>query len=243
MKQQNKIHRIYIDSDINNDIYSCSKELSHRITNVLRIGSSEEIIIFNDKEEQYLCSVIINNKNVNLNIIKRVLNKVSRKKQISLAVSIVSMRVMDLIIQKSVELGAINFSPVYTSRSQYKDVDKKIKHWEKIIIHSSEQSGRSELMHLDMPLTLNEFMENQNFPPGYLLHQNGKEFELDDFHQNNISLFIGPEGGFEENEMRMFDTNKWKIKKISENILRTETACISALALVNNYESLSRHSI
>ena len=60
---------------------------------------------------------------------------------------------------------------------------------------------------------------------------------------DNITLFIGPEGGFDNNEINIFQTNQWKIKKISENILRTETACISALTLMDNYESFSRHSL
>jgi RsmE family RNA methyltransferase len=56
------------------------------------------------------------------------------------------MKVMDLIIQKSVELNVNCFHPIYTNRSQYKDIQKKISHWEKIIIHATEQSGRCELM-------------------------------------------------------------------------------------------------
>ena len=243
MKQQNKIHRIYINSEFSSDVYTCSDDLSHRIINVLRIGSSEELIIFNSKNEQYLCSVIKDRKKINLYLKKKILNKKRNNKNIDLAVSVVSMKIMDLIIQKSVELGVKNFCPVYTNRSQYKDVSKKIIHWEKIIVHSSEQCGRYDLMSMQRPCRLELYIKNNRTGPRYALHQDGENFNHTDLEKKNITLFIGPEGGFDDNEIDIFKTNQWKIKKISENILRTETACISALTLMDNYESFSRHSL
>ncbi len=243
MKQQNKIHRIYIDSAFTGDVHICSDELAHRITNVLRINDSEDIIIFNSYKEQYLCSVIKNQKKVSLSFNKKISNKVNKNKNISLAVSVVSMKIMDLILQKCVELGVSNFYPVHTKRSQYSNVSKKIEHWEKIIIHSSEQCGRYDLMNLNMPSTLEKFIENNSKGPRYILHQRGEAFGYEDLDKDNITLFIGPEGGFDDDEINIFQINQWKVKKISENILRTETACISALTLIDNYESFSRNSL
>ena len=243
MKQQNKIHHIYINSDFPDDTYTCSNDLAHRIINVLRIGSTEEIIIFNSKNKQYLCSIIKDNKKISLNLKKRILNKNQKKRNINLAVSVVSMNIMDLIIQKSVELGVKNFYPVYTKRSQYKDVNKKINHWQKIIIHSTEQCGRYDLMFLNKPSSLETYIKNNSTGPRYVLYQDGERFDKKDLDKDNITVFVGPEGGFDINEINIFEINQWKIKKISENILRTETACISALSLIDNYESFSRHSL
>jgi len=243
MKQQNKIHRIYINSEFSDSIYTCSDDLAHRIVNVLRIGNFEELIIFNSKKEQYLCSVIKEQKKINLHIKEKMPNKKKNARNINLAISVVSMKIMDFIIQKCVELGVNNFHPVYTKRSQYNDVNKKINHWEKIIIHSSEQCGRYDLMSLKKPCTLDSYIEKNSNGPRYILHQDGNSFCQKDLDRENITLFIGPEGGFDNNEMNIFQTNQWKIKKISENILRTETACISALTLMDNYESFSRHSL
>tara|TARA_Y100000768_G_scaffold388518_1_gene384913 strand:+ start:7357 stop:8088 length:732 start_codon:yes stop_codon:yes gene_type:complete len=243
MKQQNKIHRIYINSQFSKDIYHCSDELAHRIINVLRVSNSEDIIIFNSNNEQYLCSVVKDHKKVSLFIKKKITNKPQNNKKVNLALSIVSMKVMDLVIQKSVELGVNNFYPVYTQRSQYHDVSKKIDHWKKVIIHSSEQCGRYDLMSLIQPSSLDQYIAENSEGPRYLLFQNGEKFNPQDLNKDNITLFIGPEGGFDDNEINIFKINQWKIKKISENILRTETACISALALIENYESFSRHSL
>ena len=243
MKQQNKIHRIYIDSEFSDDVHECSDDLTHRIINVLRIGNSEKLIIFNSKKEQYLCSIIKENNKVNLYLKEKISNKDKNAKNINLAISIVSMKIMDFIIQKCVELGVNSFYPVYTRRSQYNDVNKKINHWEKIIIHSSEQCGRYDLMTLNEPCTLESYIKKNSAGSRYLLHQDGEAFNQKDLVSDNITLFIGPEGGFDNNEINIFQTNQWKIKKISENILRTETACISALTLMDNYESFSRHSL
>jgi 16S rRNA (uracil1498-N3)-methyltransferase len=153
------------------------------------------------------------------------------------------MKVMDLIIQKSVELDVSFFHPIYTNRSQYKDIQKKISHWEKIIVHATEQSGRCELMKMYPPLALNEYISSNSDGLRYILHQNGKPFTQDELSKDNFSFFIGPEGGFDDKELDIFEINEWKMKKISENILRTETACISIATLINNYESFSRNSL
>ena len=243
MKQQKKIHRVFINSSFNTDIFTCSHELSHRIKNVLRIKENDELIIFNNKKQQYLCSVNYENKIIILILKNKIPLQISCKKNISLAVSIVSMKVMDLIIQKSVELDVSFFHPIYTNRSQYKDIQKKISHWEKIIIHATEQSGRCELMKMYTPLALNEYISASSGGLRYILHQNGKPFTQDELSKDNFSFFIGPEGGFDDEELDIFEINEWKMKKISENILRTETACISIATLINNYESFSRNSL
>ena len=243
MKQQRKVHRVFINSIFNTDIFACSLELSHRIKNVLRIKENDELIIFNNKNEQYLCSVKYENKIIILILKNKIALQKSCKKNISLAVSIVSMKVMDLIIQKSVELNVNCFHPIYTNRSQYKDIQKKISHWEKIIIHATEQSGRCELMKMYPPLALNEYISSNSDGLRYILHQNGKPFTQDELSKDNFSFFIGPEGGFDDKELDIFEINEWKMKKISENILRTETACISIATLINNYESFSRNSL
>ena len=126
MKQQKKVHRIFIDSYLPSNIYNCSDELSHRIINVLRIKDQDKLVIFNNKKDQYLCSVKSIKKKILLSLESKITNRSMPEKNISLAVSIVSMKIMDFIIQKSVELGINEFHPVYTKRSQYNDIGKKI---------------------------------------------------------------------------------------------------------------------
>ena len=132
-------------------------DLSHRILNVLRIKNNETISIFNNKGQECLSRVSIEEKQVVLNLSKEIKSEINISKKISLCVSIINMKLMDLIIQKSVELGVTSFIPIYTQRSQYKNVDKKLDHWEKTVIHATEQCGRLDIMKLSHPVSLSDF--------------------------------------------------------------------------------------
>ena len=243
MKQQKKIHRIYLATDFKSDVHRCSMDLSHRILNVLRIKNNETISIFNNKGQECLSRISIEKKRVVLNLSKEIKSEINTSKKISLCVSIINMKLMDLIIQKSVELGVTNFIPIYTLRSQYKNVDKKLDHWEKTVIHATEQCGRLDIMKLSPPVSLSDFDNIYHSPSKYLLHQNGDKFKCEDLESSDITLLVGPEGGFDDLEIDYLDANGWKTKTINVNILRTETACISALTLLNNYDIFSRHSL
>ena len=243
MKQQKKIHRIYLATDFKSDVHRCSMDLSHRILNVLRIKNNEAISIFNNKGQECLSRVSIEEKQVVLNLSKEIKSEINTPKKISLCVSIINMKLMDLIIQKSVELGVTSFIPIYTQRSQYKNVDKKLDHWEKTVIHATEQCGRLDIMKLCRPVSLSDLDNIYQSSSKYLLHQNGDKFKCEDLESSDITLLVGPEGGFDDHEIDYLDANGWKTKTINVNILRTETACISALTLLNNYDIFSRHSL
>ena len=243
MKQQKKIHRIYLATDLKSDVHRCSMDLSHRILNVLRIKNNETISIFNNKGQECLSRVSIEKKRVVLNLSKEIKSGIIKTKKISLCVSIINMKLMDLIIQKSVELGVTNFIPIYTQRSQYKNVDKKLDHWEKTVIHATEQCGRLDIMKLSHPVSLSNIDNIYQSSSKYLLHQNGDKFKYDDLKSNDITLLVGPEGGLDDLEIDYLETNGWKMKTINVNILRTETACISVLTLLNNYDIFSRRSL
>ena len=243
MKQQKKIHRIYLAIDFKSNVHRCSMDLSHRILNVLRIKNNEAISIFNNKGQECLSRVSIEDKQVVLNLSKEIKSGTDRSKKISLCVSIINMKLMDLIIQKSVELGVTNFIPIYTQRSQYNNVDKKLDHWEKTVIHATEQCGRLDIMKLSPPVSLSDLDNIYHSPSKYLLHQNGDKFKYEDLKSHDVTLLVGPEGGFDDLEIDCLDANGWKMKTINVNILRTETACISALTLLNNNDIFSRRSL
>ena len=241
MKQQ-KIHRIYLARDLKSGLHKCSVDLSHRILNVLRIKNNATLSVFNHKGQECLSTVSVDGKQVVLNLSEVITSGDNNSRMIRLCVSIINMKLMDLIIQKSVELGVTNFIPMYTQRSQYKNVDKKLDHWEKTLIHATEQCGRVDIMKLVNPVTLNDF-NSIHQSSKFLLHQDGEKFKYQDLKSNDITLLVGPEGGFDDLEIEYLETNGWKMKTINVNILRTETACISALTLLNNYDIFSRHSL
>ena len=98
-------------------------------------------------------------------------------------------------------------------------------------------------MRLSNPISLSDFNGIYERSSKYLLHQSGDKFKYEDLKSNDVTLLVGPEGGFDFLEIEYLETNGWKMKTINLNILRTETACISALTLLNNYDIFSRHSL
>ena len=115
MKQPRKIHRIYISSNFEENSIECPPDLSRRITNVLRMKHNENIAVFNHKMEEYLSKVSISGNKVTIDLIEKLPSKADEIKRISLAVSIINMKLMDLIIQKSVELKCELFYGSYFS--------------------------------------------------------------------------------------------------------------------------------
>ena len=83
MKQQKKIHRIYLAIDLKSDVHRCSMDLSHRILNVLRIKNNEMIFIFNDMRQECLSRVSIEDKQVVLNISKRLKVELINRRKLS----------------------------------------------------------------------------------------------------------------------------------------------------------------
>ena len=243
MKQQKKIHRVYLEIDFDKVSHSCSSHIAHRIINVLRIKDKEDLIIFNHKREQVMASVKLNNREVFIVFKEKLENIILPKIKVHIAVSTISMKNMDLIVQKIAELGATEFTPLYTKRSQYKNVGDKITHWRKISIHASEQCSRVDIMKINTPTSLGDYLTKNTSRNKYLLYQNGTSFTSEDFRNRDMTILVGPEGGFEDEEVELFENYNWKMINISQNILRTETACISALSIISNYESTSRHNI
>ena len=92
MKQQKKIHRIYLTTELKSEIYRCDVDLSHRILNVLRIKNNETISIFNHKGQEFLSKVSIEGKQVILNLSDEIRSEVKKPKIIRLCVSIINMK-------------------------------------------------------------------------------------------------------------------------------------------------------
>jgi 16S rRNA (uracil1498-N3)-methyltransferase len=143
---------------------------------------------------------------------------------------------MDFSVQKAVELGVTSITPLITERCvvQFKD-DKKSQrwqHWQKIIQHAAEQSGRTVLPDFDNVSTLNS----------WVIEQGGLKVFLDPYAEKNlaqlspenhsVTLLAGPEGGFSNAEREIAKAADFIPVRLGARILRTETASLAALSAV-----------
>ena len=236
--QQNKIHRIFIDHDIElNSIIECDNNNVHHIKNVLRIKNNSELIIFNGNGAEYICSIDMNTNNVTLHIKKKLRRKKPDAHKIILAQCIPSLKHMDIAVQKATELGINEIIPIISQRSHTGNHAKKMDHWRKIIIHATEQCNGLILPKLRNIITLEDF-NNEKISPNIhkiCFHQDGRKLIKKDKLQDTHLVMVGPEGGFTYDEITTLRQKDWNIVTLGDRIFRTETASILAQAILRDY--------
>ena len=214
-----------------NLISKLDKSQSHYLSKVMRINIGQSFSLFNQTGEWEAKIKEINKGIVEFSVIKK-LRSASNEREIWLAFAPIKLNYLNLMIQKATELGVTKFIPILTERTIVRKLnDNRLN---KIIIEASEQSNRLKVPKLDRILKLDNFLKlnrNTNVIFGDLNTNNNKiNFKSSD----PLCILIGPEGDFTVKERE----NILKLKKliplkINKNILRSETAAISALSIIN----------
>ena len=210
------------------------KPQSHYISKVMRIKPNEVFSLFNRSGEWEAKIREISKGIVEFNITKQ-LRQTKSSKEIWLAFSPIKSNYFNFMIQKATELGVTKFIPIIFDRSVVRKVNSN--RIEKIIIESCEQSNRIDIPKLEKCQNLNNFLEKNNKKIELIftdLNTENKKLHIKKQTEKPICIIVGPEGDFSEierKEILSFDgVNKIKI---NENILRSETAAISALSIIN----------
>ena len=209
------------------------KPQSHYISKVMRIKSNEVFSLFNSSGEWEAKIKEISKGIVEFNITKQLRQK-ENSKEIWLAFSPIKSNYFNFMMQKSTELGVTKFIPIVFDRS----VVRKINHnrLEKIIIEASEQSNRINVPVLEKCQNLKNFLSKNNKKIELIftdLNTENKKLDVKKTTDKPICVIIGPEGDFSEKERKeILSFEGVKKININENILRSETAAISALSIV-----------
>ena len=221
--------------------YIIGSDVNH-IVNVLRMKVGEELLISVKGDWDYLCRIVdIEPDRVSLFIVESMESKELPVKIILLQ-AIPKFDKLELIIQKAVELGVSEIIPVITKRVVVKLEEKKIKtkvdRWNAIANSAAKQSKRSIIPKVCNPQTLKQSLETvKDCGVKLIPYENADGIQktrqiLDALNgKDNIAVFIGPEGGFEENEVFEALNSGFEAITLGKRILRTETA---GLALLSN---------
>ncbi len=213
------------------------EESGHYLRTVLRLKKDDAIMLFNGEGVEYLSQVAeMTRKSVLITVGDGQSRDVESPLRVNLGLGIARGDRMDWSVQKAVELGVNHITPLLTERCvvQFKG-DKKPQrwlHWQKIIYHAAEQSGRTY-----MP----ELAEVQSLS-NWLLIPHGLKLFLDPHAQcslaelqpdnKQVTLLTGPEGGFSEQERSLAKAAGFIPVRMGKRILRAETAALTALAAV-----------
>ena len=208
------------------------KSQSHYLQKVMRIKENEIFSLFNNKGEWEAKILKISKGLVEFEIIKQLRQK-ENMKDLWLAFSPIKSNYQNFMIQKATELGVTKFLPIIFERTIVRRINvEKLK---KIAIEASEQSNRVNIPLIEQTQNLESFL-NSNSVDLIFTDLNSTNKKIDKYKLTNkpTCIIVGPEGDFSELEREKILTFKGvQTVKINENILRSETAVISAISIVN----------
>ena len=207
------------------------KSQSHYVSKVMRIKENEVFSLFNSSGEWEAKILKISKNIVEFNVTKQLRQK-ENFKELWLAFSPIKSNYFNFMIQKATELGVTKFLPIIFDRTIVRKINKE--RLEKVIIEAAEQSNRINVPKIEEPQKLKNFLSNDMDLIFTDLNTSNTKIDLKKLTTKPTCVIIGPEGDFSEEEREKILKFKWvQPIKINENILRSETAVISALSIIN----------
>ena len=208
------------------------KSQSHYLVKVMRIKESEVFSIFNQNGEWEAKVLKISKGIVEFKTIKQ-LRKKESSKELWLAFSPIKSSYQNFMIQKATELGVTKFLPIIFDRTVVRKINNE--RLQKIVIEASEQSNRLNVPEIEKAQNLKNFLNANSMDLIFTdLNSDNKKIDKLKLTDKPICIIIGPEGDFSEAEREeILSFNGVQSLKINENILRSETAVISAISIIN----------
>lgn len=227
----------FFTGDISGDSLYITGENGRHIVKSLRMRAGEALTICDGMGTDAQCIIEnIDEAGAYVKVLSRAKSSAEAGVQISLYQCLPKSDKMDMIIQKVTELGCVKIYPV-NSRNCVVTVkgkeDKKCERWQKIALEAAKQSGRGVVPIVGNVLNFSEAVKTA---PGtkIMFYEGGgqgiKEILSD--KPREISIFVGPEGGFDPTEVQLAKENDVKIATLGPRILRTETAPIAGLTII-----------
>ena len=233
-----RLSRVYTDQILTTDTsVTITGQAARHIKQVLRLRRGDRLRLFNGDGKEYMAILAATDRtSVSLQINTPVDTLPEPSLEIRLAQGIARNDRMDLILQKSVELGVSQIQPLWMQRSQARvqgeRLVKRMQHWQGVITSACEQCGRATLPELVAPIHYAEWLNANNGNGMGLMLQpdSGQVLTGLDKPGGNITLLVGPEGGMNPDECTLAMTAGYIGIRLGARILRTETAALAALA-------------
>lgn len=239
------MHRFFVSQDaIDNNSISIDGEDAIHISRVLRLKCGEAIIICDTEGKEYECTIrAIDRNNVRCSIIEKRDVTSEPPFKVHLYQGIPKAAKMDLIIQKCTELGIAEVVPVDTERvvvklENEKEFSGKIARWQRIAEEAAKQSNRGRIPLVSNPISLCEAIDRiKKYDLAIMPYEKEVSTSLKHILRGknnikNIGFFIGPEGGFSEQEARIAQENGIMPVTLGPRTLRTETAGFVCLSII-----------
>ena len=225
--------RLFFSAALSTDMTDkLDKSQSHYLNKVMRVKENEVFSLFNSDGEWEAKILSISKSIIEFKTTKQLRQKESIK-ELWLAFSPIKSNYQNFMIQKATELGVTKFLPIIFDRTVVRKINKE--RLEKIIVEASEQSNRINVPIIVDAQDLNSFLKNNLMDLIFTdLNSNNKKIDKSKLTDKPVCIIIGPEGDFSEAERgEILNFKGVQPIKINENILRSETAVISTISIIN----------
>ena len=228
------IRLFHPNSIVENTTSLLSKEHTHYVVNVMRLKRGSNLNFFNKEGEWSSEIVFLNKDRVEVKFLHKV-KQSSNSSKLELAICLVKKGPMEIILQKATELGVNKIIPIISERTEVKELNYiKAK---KIVIEATEQSNQLAPPKISEVIKLNDLLKNLDVETKILFADVNSKVNLKTLDlkgSKSLCILIGPEGDFSPSERESILSIPQVIPFVmSKNILRSDTAVISAISLVN----------
>jgi 16S rRNA (uracil1498-N3)-methyltransferase len=227
------IIRLYHPENIlENSTSLLSKEHTHYLVNVMRAKRGANVNFFNKNGEWLSEIVFLEKDRVEVKFLSKIKENTNTH-NIELAICLVKKNAMEIILQKATELGIKKIIPIISERTEVKEIN--FERANKIVIEATEQSNQLEPPEISEILKLKDFLNINTNKIFFADINSDYSLEKKDFKEGEtVTVLVGPEGDFSPTERELILNGSTTVAfSLSKNILRTDTAVISAISLVN----------
>ncbi len=210
---------------------------AQHVCRVLRMQVGDALILFNGSGGQYRATIDrIDKKSVRVETAD--FDPVERESdlQVELGIAISRGEKMDWVIQKATELGVTCIAPLFSERTEVRlrgeREEKKLRHWQQVATSACEQCGRNRVPQILQPQAIDHWVQSVEADARLVLHHRAGNVGTGVMHPSSVALLVGPEGGLSAREIGVAETAGFESLQLGPRILRTETAPLAAIAIL-----------
>ena len=233
------MNRFYIETELNTgNTVELTESVFHHWVRVLRAKEQEQAIFFNGKGGEYVVTLTqINKKNAFVSVDQFDAADRTAPFKVTLGQVMSKGDRMDYAIQKATELGVTTIQLLTSERCEmrlkYDRDQKKLDHWQSVAIAACEQCGMNRVPEILAPISVTDWVKSDLPESRFVLAPNKDQNNVLLNSSPDLALLIGPEGGLSEAEINTANQNNFKNWCIGDRVLRTETAPVVALSILN----------
>lgn len=234
------MNRFYIDTTLSvGDHVVLSETVFHHWCRVLRAKIGEQAILFNGLDGEYRVHLSeVNKKSASVFVENYIADNRTPPFQVTLGQVMSKGDRMDFAIQKATELGVSAIQLLTSERCEmrlkYERDQKKIEHWQSVAIAACEQCGMNKIPKIFAPISVEDWVKQSQAELKLVMALSQQKISLPQPLPKNIAILVGPEGGLSSTEISLANQHDFQSWTIGDRVLRTETAPLVALSILNN---------